>query len=219
LAERGRDELPAVAVDNDVLIKAASYQLTVEFWPSETIAVLGAARYVVVGRIDRMSLAGDRSTVRRVAIELIDAATELEPTDEELRLATQIETRAQRAGLSLDPGESQLAAIVIGRSISLLETGDKRAIQVLEALLEHLTEVNSLCGRVRSLEQKVLRCADAGDPNALAHSICAEPDVDKALSICCHCYSPATLAGTLDRDALESYIQVLRSAAPRVLEA
>jgi hypothetical protein len=218
LTERGRDEVPAVAVDNDVLIKAASYQLTAEFWPCEAIAVLGAARYVVIGRIDRMKLVGDRRNVRQAATELIDAANELEPSDAELRLATQIETTAQRAGLSLDAGESQLAAIVIGRAIPLLETGDKRAIKALEALLESLPELNSLCGRVRSLEQKVLRCARAGDPKALANAICAEPDVDKTLSICCHCYSPAKLAATLDRDALESYIQVLRAAAPSVLE-
>ena len=45
--------MPDVAVDNDVLIKAACYGLTTELDASRSLGVLGAARYVVAKRIER----------------------------------------------------------------------------------------------------------------------------------------------------------------------
>ena len=218
LTESPIDDAPAAAVDNDVLIKAAAYALIEQFWPAKSIGVLGAARYVVTGRIARMDLAGDPATARQAALELINDATVLEPSKDELRLATRVETIAQRRGLSLDAGESQLAAIIVMRGIPLLETGDKRAIRAFEALLDELEDLAELRGKLRSLEQIVLRCADAGDPSALATAICSEPHVDKALSICCRCFSPPSHGPAFDRAGLESYIHVLRVAAPRVLE-
>lgn len=218
LTESPSGDVPDVAVDNDVLIKAASYGLIDELWRTESIGVLGAARYVVAGRLARMDLAGDRAAAQQAAVAFIDTAAVLEPTDDELRLATRIETTAQRKGLSLDAGESQLAAILLGRAVPLFETGDKRAIRGFEALLDELVELAGLHGKLRSLEQIVLRCADAGDPNFLAHAICSEPGVDKSLSICFRCFSPPPYGPALDREGLESYIEALRAAAPRVLE-
>lgn len=75
LTESPIDDAPAVAVDNDVLIKAAAYALIEQFWPAKSIGVLGAARYVVTGRIARMDLAGDPVTARQAALELINGAT------------------------------------------------------------------------------------------------------------------------------------------------
>ncbi len=56
----------------------------------------------------------------------------MEPTDREVAFATNLELTAQRAGLQLDVGESQLVAIVIERAIATFDTGDKRAIVSLE---------------------------------------------------------------------------------------
>jgi hypothetical protein len=218
LAEDHLAGLPEAAVDNDVLIKAACYGLAAALGEGRLLGVLGAARYVVTGRIATMRLAGDRAGARDAALKLLDRSVVLEPTEEELRLAVGIETAAQLRGVSLDAGESQLAAMVITRSIPVLETGDKRAIRGFEALLDELVELTDLSGRVRCIEQIVLRCACDGDSQTLAQAICSEPHVDKALSICFRCFSPSPHWSTLDLAGLVSYVDALRTDAPRVLE-
>lgn len=207
-----------VAVDNDVLIKVACYGLTAQLWTTRIPGILGAARFVAVGRIGKMPLVADPAAAQAAALELIERSAELEPTAQELELAAAIETAAQRRGLALDAGESQLAAMVARRGIPLLETGDKRAIKGFEALLDELEGLAVLYGRLRCLEQIFLRCADASNPEALAHAICAEPEVDKALTICFRCLSPPPHGAKLDTEGLESYIGALRAEAPRVLE-
>jgi hypothetical protein len=201
-----------------VLIKAACYGLTAELDASRSLGVLGAARYVVAKRIDRVALSGDHDSARSAALELIARNAVLEPTDDELALATAIETTAQRRGLELDVGESQLAAMIIARGIAVLETGDKRAIKGFEALLDEISDLDALRGRLRCVEQIVARCLDGAGADALASAICAEPHVDKALSICFRCFSPPPHGAALDRDGLESYIAALRESAQRVLE-
>lgn len=205
----------------DVLIKAALYDLCETFWrPRDTagrLGVLGAARFVVTARVRRATDDPD-ATLARVSLVLA-AATTLEPTNGELGLATAIEAAGQRRGLALDAGESQLVAMVIARGIEILETGDKRAIIALEALLDQIEELEPLCGRIRCLEQIIVRClANRIAANALAQAICAQAEVDKTLSICFRCYSPPPQGHALDPDALDSYIRALRDQAPRVLE-
>jgi hypothetical protein len=206
------------AVDNDILIKAACYDLAAEFEASRSLGVLGVAKYVVAGRIDRMPLSGDRSVARAAALGLIARSSALEPSRDELDLAAVIETAAQRRGLELDAGESQLAAMIVHRSIPFLETGDKRAIRGFEVLLDELSDLAPLRGRLRCLEQIVARCINGVGPDALARAVCAEPQVDKTLSICFRCFSSPPHAAALDRDGLESYIAALRASAPRALE-
>lgn len=210
--------MPDVAIDNDVIIKVACYGLAAELGAGRSLGVLGAAKYVVAGRIDRMALSGDRSTARTAALDLIGRSSVLEPSHEEIALAATIETAAQRSGLDLDAGESQLAAMLVQRDIGLLETGDKRAIRGFEVILDEITELAALRGRLRCLEQIVSRCLAVFDPDTLARAICAEPDVDKSLSICFRCHSPPPRKASLDRDGLDSYVAALRAIAPRVLE-
>jgi len=209
---------PDVAVDNDILIKAACYGLTHELEDTRLLGVLGAAKYVVAGRINRMALAGDRNAACAAALNMIARSSVLEPSSDELHLAASIETAAQRRGLELDAGESQLAAMVVHRCIPLLETGDKRAIKGFDALLDEIAELAPLRGRLRCLEQIVSRCVDRGDPDALARAVCAEPRVDKTLTICCRCFTPAPHGTALDRAGLDSYVAALRADAPHVLE-
>ena len=146
--------------------------------------------------------------------------TELEPTDREVNLAAGFEIAAQEVGLSLDSGESQLAAMVIERAVPLLETGDKRAIRSIEQLLDKVDELLPIQGRVRCLEQIVRRVLDdAGAIDRVAAAMCAEPGVDKTMSICFGCSSgrPPTLDQVIE--GLASYIASLRADAPRVLVA
>ena len=207
---------PDAAVDNDVLIKASSYGFADRLDAGRSLGVLGVATFVVARRLERMPLSGDREAARTAALALISRCDGLEPTLEEEMFASQLETEALLAGLQLDAGESQLAAIVLERGIAMLETGDKRAIRALEALLDHVPRLGDLCGRLRCLEQIAARCAAAFDPDEIAHMVCREPDVDKTMSICCGCFGPD--GPILDLEGLASYIESLRVDASRVLE-
>jgi hypothetical protein len=213
-----------IAVDNDVLLKAACYGLAVHFWTSsQEIGVLGAARFVLADAVSRGSTVRDKKATREALAELFARAAVLEPTDEELTAAAELEQQAQRAGLELDVGESQLATMVVVRAIELLDTGDKRAVRGLEALIESSCSSASapLCGRVRCLEQLLLLAlAAAGDEfDAIARAVCGEPDVDKTASICFSCYSGGGADLRSVQVALESYLAALRREAPRVLVA
>lgn len=209
---------PDSAVDNDVLIKLSCYRLAESLVEGRVIGVLGAARFVLARGISRTEFAGDRKAAEDAAREMLAASAVLEPTDEELALAATTELVAQRLGLSLDAGESQLAAMVTARGIPLLETGDKRAIRAFERLLDELPELSDLHGRLRCLEQTALRIAAVIGAETVASAVCAEAGVDKTLSICCRCFSPPPHDAKVDRDVFASYISALRSQAPRVLE-
>lgn len=210
---------PQIAVDNDVVLKASSYGLPAVFWPEggRGIGVLAAARFVVASHIAR-GRGRDKAAAAQHLKELLSVALALEPTAEEVEIALQIERAAQRKRLPLDAGESQLSAIVVMRAMASLQTGDKRAIDSLEPLLEDVANLAYLCGRVRSLEQVVLDSLDNVGFETISNAICAEPDIDKALSICFGCYGVrATHTGTANH--LHMYISELRAKAPRVLAA
>lgn len=206
------------AVDNDILIKAACYRLQ-DALLGASFGVLGAARFVVAGRLARMPLTGERQGAQDAAADLIARSVDLEPSDAELILAAELETLAQRQGLELDAGESQLAVIVAGRDIRQLCTGDKRAIRALEQLLDSLPALAALAGRIRALEQLVDDLVGrVQNPDDIAKTICAEPTVDKALTICARCHTPPPDGPAIDRDGLASYISRLRTEAPRMLQ-
>lgn len=217
-----RPQALQAAVDNDVLLKASCYGVTGTFWPNTEdcgAGVLGTARFVLAHVIVRGSTVRDKDAVSSALEEFYAQAAVLEPTDAELSAAAELEKLAQQAGLELDVGESQLAAIVAARGIPFLDTGDKRAVRGLEALVDHSKTCAALSARVRCLEQLLLRALDE-HPDELASinaAICAEPDVDKAASICFGCYSDGAADPGEVRTGLESYIASLRSQAPTVL--
>jgi len=221
----GRDGGPAVdvAVDNDVLLKAACYSLAPRFWPQAggdpSFGVLGAARFVLSNAVTRGSRVRDKAAASQGLAEFFARAALLEPTDAELGAAAELEQLAQRAGFELDVGESQLAAMVAARNILLLDTGDKRAVRGLEALIDLSQTCAQLSARVRCLEQLLLHALDTtpGEFQAITSAVCAEPAVDKTASICFGCYSDGEAERDSVRAGLESYVASLRSEAPRVL--
>lgn len=212
-----------VAVDNDVLLKAACYGLTLRFWPlgreEPSVGVLGAARFVLASAVARGSRVRDKAAASEALAEFFTRASVLEPTEAELSTAAELEQVAQRAGVEVDLGESQLAAMVAGRDITLLDTGDKRAVRGLEALIGLSRTCTQLCARVRCLEQLLLRVLDEtrGDFEVISEAVCAEPAVDKAAGICFQCSSGGGAQRDAVRAGLASYISFLRSEAPRVL--
>lgn len=208
-----------IAVDNDIVFKAACYRLTSVFWPRgrgvATVGVLGAATYVVGSLLDRADLAA-KDDAQADFLTFLAAAAVLEPAPDEVSLSAELELAAQRMGLAFDTGESQLAAMAVLRSLERMQTGDKRAIRALERLLDEVPSVGQLHGRVTCLEQVVAAAVETA-LQRVADAVCAEPTVDKALTFCFACRSPDTAQAESVRDGLASYVNDLRSDAPRVL--
>jgi hypothetical protein len=209
-------------VDNDILFKGACYGLLDAFLAPVSVAgdsfgILGAARFVVSKKIIKKAPHKGIAAAHEHLATFLGRAAVVEPTEDEQRMAAEFELAAQRAGLGFDVGESQLCSILICRSTPLLLTGDKRAIQAIEQLLDSESRLVALCGKIRCLEQLVLDVFSAS-PNSdtLRTAICAEVEVDRTLTICfsCHCEDGA---GLDNAEGLKSYLRDLQQRAPRVL--
>jgi hypothetical protein len=209
------------AVDNDILFKGASYGILTELITAvcevqADVGVLGSARFVLGKKISTSPLLLDRAAARASFSAFMGQARILEPTDEERGLAADFEFAAQEIGVSLDAGESQLCAISVNRLLSLLITGDKRAIQGLERLLDKDSRLLALSGKVACLEQVFMSAISQLGHERLRCAVCAEPDVDKALTICFSCRSNSASVES-HVEGLQSYIADLRTLASRVL--
>lgn len=207
------------ALDNDVVLKAACYGLTDRFWPEAydvRVGVLGTARFVVPTYVERAHLRKDPAEALAHLDRVLARAERLEPSEQELELAVELERAGQLAGLALEGGESMLCAITLLRGVPWLHTGDKRAIKSIEALADSLAA--RMGGRMRCLEQLALGALSPPEQYPqLARAICAEPAVDKTLSICFSCFAEEHASRDAAREALENYIAALRAGAPRVL--
>lgn len=207
--------MPEAAIDNDVLIKAAAYGLltaTSEAFGG-SVGVLGVARFVVTKRLEKDRRIADAAQATANWLGFLDGAEELEPSADELDLATAIEEAAAARGLPLDVGESQLCAIVITRQVRRLVSGDKRAVKAAEQLLPSVAALAAMSGAWVCLEQLVAALADRVDAEGIRVSICAEPDMDRALTICMSCGSTGPWSG----EGIESYVNDLREHAPTLL--
>lgn len=204
-------------IDNDILMKGACYCLLADFLSSELgeFGVLGAARFVVAKAIRNSGLQGDPESAIGRLNDFLNGSVIVEPTDEEQNLAADFELQAQQAGVALDAGESQLCAVFVVRALQWLLTGDKRAIEALEELLDDDARLQALKGRVLCLEQLILRHTSNENFSSVRDAICSEPDLDKALSISFSCKTSTTIEGALE--GLNSYINDLHRNAPRIL--
>jgi hypothetical protein len=181
------------------------------------LGILGAAPFVVRKKIQKSAISKGTKAINELNAFLATAVI-VEPTDNEQAMAADFELEAQRAGVPLDTGESQLCAVLIVRTLPFLLTGDKRAIQAIEQLLDVDTRLRLVCGKVTSLEQIFLRALSEANQSAYRTAVCSEPNVDKTLTICFSCKSEhATPEGV--REGLRSYINDLRSQSGQVLAA
>jgi hypothetical protein len=209
-----------VVLDNDVMLKAACYSLHRGLWPElerGRVGVLGAARYVLATHVERR--AHDVPRARAALEDLLHGVEELEPSDDELTAAADLEQLAARLGLPLDAGETQLIAIVAARDTRRFDTGDKRAIAAAERLIAESPPCAALVGRVMCLEQLFLRLVTEHSSaiEDVRRAVCDEIDADRAISICFSCYSrEAPDVGDVV-SALKSYVEALRGDARRVL--
>jgi hypothetical protein len=209
-------------IDNDVIFKGLKGDLLAAITNSipggtDAVGVLGAAAYVLDGLIRKCDSSMREILNARLA-QFLENANLLEPTQDELLFAADLERLAQDASLPLDVGESQICAIAIIRSIPLVVTGDKRAIEAIERLFDHHVRLAFLTNRVLCLEQLVLRALTAESAIALRTAVCAGIKIDKTLSICFACHSNQVKTESI-AECLNSYITDLRRKAHRVLAA
>lgn len=209
-------------VDNDILLKGSCYGLLRELvaaTPGDVpqAGILGVARFIIPKLIAKQELMSTEPVRAQERFEsFIHENGVVEPTAEEQQLAAELESMAQQLAVNLDSGESQLVAILVRRSIAFLTTGDKRAIVALERLLDSHGALSVIGGRITCLEQLVRRLLEACDHQEIRKAICAEPKIDKTLTICFGCASPAVDRDAI-RDGLNSYIAALRRDSARVL--
>lgn len=208
-------------LDVDVVMKLAAYDLLeatehpgCEDGCRGSRGVTAATRFVAAKRLARK--AADPTAAADRLAAFLDAADELEPTPDEIRLAADIEARAASAGLELDAGESQLFAIAIAREQPAVLTGDKRAVAAAESLMATVSKLALLAARVACLEQAMVLAVKRLGALPVRSSVLAELGMDTAINICFQYTNPAVDAG-FEPTGLSSYINSVRASAPSLL--
>lgn len=205
-----------VLLDNDVTLKVVCYSLVPDLVALGTSnglppAILGVARFVIGKRLTRASNVADAARATTEFEQLLQTAVLIEPDDEELGLAADLEAEASRLSLELDGGESQLLAILARRACRLLMTGDKRAIVAMAVVAPALSANRIVC-----LEQVMVRLVDVAGLEVVRLHVCREPAVDRAITSCFACSTEAVERADV-LEGLRSYISHLDRAAPGVL--
>ena len=208
--------------DNDILLKGACYGLLSAVISTvsgdEPVGILGTSRFVIPKRISRHGLRGNLNVVHAHFTDFLKKNEIIEPSADEQQMAATLEEAAQRLSLNLDAGESQLVAILVARNLQCFLTGDKRAIASIDALLDSDSRLGLIVGKITCLEQLITVALGTLDKDQIRSAICAEPSVDKTLTICFSCSSKDGDLATI-LTGLASYIADLRKKAPRVLAA
>jgi|CXWL01.1.fsa_nt_gi hypothetical protein len=205
-----------VLLDNDVALKVACYSLVNEVIAITTVegtppAILNVGRYVIRDRLKRASNIADVSRAKAAFEKFLEEVILLEPNDEELAIAADLEAEAGRRDLELDGGESQLLAVLASRACSLLVTGDKRAIAAMA-----LVALDLAANRIGCFEQLMAHVVHAVGIKVVRPLVCGEPRVDRAVTLCFAC-SRAVVSLDDVMSGLSSYISHLNQSAPGVL--
>jgi len=205
-----------VLLDNDVALKVACYSLVDETLVVTTIGdvppgILGVGRFVIRGRLDRGSNIADVPRAKAAFERLLGRVELLEPDDDELAMAADLEAEASRRDLELDGGESQLLALLLKRGCRVLVTGDKRAIVAMAIVAAGIAADKIAC-----LEQQMAMIVDVAGVDSVRSRVCAEPLIDRAVTSCFACTQDR--AGYDDIAAgLSSYVGHLDRSAPGML--
>lgn len=210
-----------VLMDNDIVLKTCCYDAVDEVLGctagvGRSIHVLGALKFVLAKAISRARNIVDKAGTSDRLARLLDCVEIIEPAEDELALAADLETSAQSLDVELDEGESQLLAVLIFRSASLLLTGDKRAVRAMEPVLEAAGYTELVARRVACLEQIAMALIGRHGAEAIRRCVCGEAAIDKSLANCFSCASRFCRQESI-LEGLSSYIADLRRDAPRVL--
>lgn len=205
-----------VAVDNDVLMKLAAYDMlaSLDQLSSGPIWILGSARFVVRNHLSRdPRFEGGRGLAEGAFATFLESAALLEPEADEVRTAAELQRSAMLRNLDMDGGECLLSAMVLHRGLTRLATGDKRAIVAIAGLLREGLIDTAIAGRILCLEQLVLLVSAIEGVTWTRKAICAAAAVDRALTACAEC-KRTHVSGM---EGLSSYIRSLDESAPGVL--
>lgn len=210
-----------VLMDNDIALKACCYDVVDHViacvaGTTRTLSVLGVVRFVLRGVIARGHNISNQDRATNRLAHLLAHTELIEPNKDELALAAKFEETAQSLGVDLDIGESQLLAVLIQRSASLLLTGDKRAVRAIGPVVNAHGYSEKLERRVACLEQLAMALIVRYGAEPIHTLVCAEEAIDKTLAICFACASGNRQADSITR-ALASYIGDLRRNAHSVL--
>jgi hypothetical protein len=205
-----------VLLDNDAALKIACYSLVEQMLTAITkdgslAAILGVGKFVIQGRLAKADNIADRQQAAQAFERFLEAASLVEPDEAELAVAAELEAEANKLNLELDGGESQLLAILVNRSCRLLITGDKRAIIAMASI-----GLSQTAGRVACLEQLMSQIVRLVGETLVRERVCAEPRIDRALTICCGCAGGQPSEGAI-LEGLASYIGWLGRSAPGIL--
>ena len=145
-----------IYIDVDVVLKMCTFRFPDELVSATTLnglppAILGVASFTLRSRVKRSRSICDRSSVQTCLEKILPVLRLVEPLNEEVELAAELEEMALACDLEFDAGESQLLAILIKRNSPLLLTGDKRAIRAVAQIVP--CQVKK---RVACLEQLIL---------------------------------------------------------------
>jgi len=210
-----------VLIDNDILIKTACYGLQDDLLAearsgSHQVIRLGVSEFVIRRYFKKNKNLVSPERAARQADTLIASIEGVEPTDQELKFAAELEEAALRAGLPFDTGESQLAAVLVYRHACLLLTGDKRAIAAAHAICQDLAIGAAFDGKFACLEQAIQFLGGKVGLVEIANRICSEPQADRALTCCCSCSSEDKDEKVI-AEGLTSYVEHLRRASGALL--
>ncbi len=203
----------ALFIDNDVLLKLASYDLldtvlTMFKIRPKDIHVLPTAKYALLPAKDRLRRCKTEECAARLEA-FLSKTSKLNPDGVD---AGKLDTLVAKPGI--DAGEALMLAGAASNSESFIITGDKRAIEALQ-LGEGLDDVReALVGRVLSLEL-LLSFMVEGDFAEVQTRVRNQPNVDKALTIAFGVSASASLESV--RAALDSYVEHLRTLTGNLL--
>lgn len=203
-------------LDNDIVLKACAYRCHEVLLQAATMAdgppsMLTVAGYAIRSRLERSRAFVDRGAAITAFDQLLCHLTLIDPNEDEVAVAADLEALASERGLQLDVGESQLLAILLGRGLSLLFTGDKRAIEAIGCLAPDEVGPRIVClERFMACVLETIPCAD------LRIHVCSEPQVDKAMTICFACGSEHTEPENVAA-GLESYAGSLARTSAGVM--
>ncbi len=211
-------------IDSDILLKVSAYRIADECLDAlhrfGEPGALGLSHIIAHGQLSKCKKRHRLIDLEAASDELskfLEALCKYEPTEPEIEIAAQLERASTDAGLFLDSGEAQLVALVLGRDLPFLLTGDKRAIKSLEAVLSRIGRSGEAANKVLCLEQVIKALVAKSGMASIRGRICAEPDIDSTLKICFGCGSEAAENAALE--GLESYIRYERENAFGVLLA
>lgn len=202
-------------LDNDVVLKLCSYGAGIDLVQVSTVdelppAILALARFTLTSRVARSKILVEPAIASTQLQTVLSRARLLEPSQEEVEVAADLEAAATLANLAFDTGESQLVAMLISRNGLGFITGDKRAARAMSVILPQL-EARLFC-----LEQILYTIVARAGVEPLRSSVCRERATDRAISNCFQCSSPDIEQGAI-LHGLASYSGALRSETGRLL--